>query len=430
MPMEMASDFRQHWRTLAGCTIAASIGTFGLHSYTSGAFVPELAKHAGFTRGEMSLATLILCATIAVSAPFVGALMDRYGALRIVSVAVVGEAAAFALLGLIRANFPSYASGIFILAVLGVGTTPPGFARMVTARFDRSRVLALGVLISGLCVVAIAGPVWMTAVIQHLGWRGGYFALAGLVLLLGGGGVLLTRSDGTMPEAQGNTDESQSRARAGGYAPLRRPLFWMMLLGFAAPAVFCGGYILHLITLLRERGFSRGEAAQIQALIGVAVLAGRLGSGWALDHFPAQRVAACTAFVSGLACALLLQSDPVLLCIAALGIGLTIGAELDVMAYLLSRYFGLDSFGRLYALAYACLITSAGVSPVLINWIADFGGGYGAALITSTIGTISGAAVLMLLPNPPVSAAWGTIAETSSRHRLADPVDPATVAET
>lgn len=392
--MDASEEFRRHWRTLAGCTIAAAIGTIGLHAYTSGAFVHALTEDAGFTRDQMSLATLILSASVAVCAPIAGVMMDRYGALRVVSVAVVGEALAFALLGLIPADFTFYAIGILLLAVLGVGTTPPAFARMVTTKFDRSRGLALGIMISGLGLMAITGPMWATWVIERVGWRGGYFLMSGLVLVLGGIGVLLIRSEG---EARG---QSGASLKTGDFSALRRPLFWMMLLGFLAPAFFSGGYLLHLITLLRERGFSPEGAAQVQSLIGVAVLVGRLGSGWALDHFPAQIVAAVAFAISGLACALLLQSDPLLISLAALGIGLTIGAELDIMAYFISRYFGLESFGRLYALAYACLITSAGASPVLISWIAGVGGSYGPALIVSTIGTIAGAAVLMFLPNP------------------------------
>ncbi|MGV3478522.1 MAG: MFS transporter [Sphingobium sp.] len=393
--MAGSQEFRQHWRTLAGCTIAASIGTIGLHAYTSGAFVHALTTDAGFTRDQMSLATLILSASVAICAPFAGVLMDRYGALRIVSIAVIGEALAFALLGLIPADFGFYAAGILLLAILGVGTTPPGFARMVTTRFDRSRGLALGLMISGLGIMAITGPIWATWVIDQFGWRGGYLVMAGLVLLLGGAGVLLIRSDGA---AHG--ESARSSLKTGNFSALRRPLFWMMLLGFLAPAFFSGGYLLHMITLLRERGFSPEGAAQIQSLIGVAVLVGRMGSGWALDHFPPQWVAAVAFMISGLSCVLLLQSDPILVGIAALGIGLTIGAELDIMAYFISRYFGLESFGRLYALAYACLITSAGASPVLISKVAGMGGGYATALIVSTIGTVAGAVILMTLPNP------------------------------
>jgi len=406
--MNGSHELRRHWRTLAGCTLAAAIGTIGLHAYTSGAFVHELTL-AGFTRDQMARATLLLSATVAVCAPIAGTMMDRFGPFRIVAFSVLGEAAAFLILSMTPAEFNLYAACIVLLAVLGVGTTPPGFARMVTARFDRVRGLALGIMICGLGLMAITGPLWATWVIAHLGWRGGYRVMAALVLLLGGTGLLLIRSDRRAGHLQ-----AELRTGAGDFLAFRRPLFWVMLAGFLAPAFFSGGYLLHLISLLRERGFSPADAAQVQSLIGAAVLTGRLGSGAALDRFPAPRVAAFAFAISGLSCALLLQSNPLLVAMAAFGIGLTIGAELDIMAYCISRYFGLPNFGKLYGLSYGCLVLSAGASPVLISRIAD-AGGYSAALIVSTVGTLVGAAILLSMPDPRRTAPVTTRIATQRR---------------
>jgi MFS family permease len=394
-----ASEFRTHWRALLGCTIAASIGTVGLQAYTSGAFVPALGRSVGYTRDQLSLATLLLSATVAICAPFAGTLMDRYGAVRIIAFAVIGEATAFALLAIAPAGFPLYAALIVLLALLGVGTTPPGFARIITARFDVGRGLALGCMISGLGLMAISGPIWATWIIQHGGWRAGYGVAAALVLVLGGGGMLLVHGDrAAHPDAVTRIVPDAPDAVAEPSA-LRRPLFWVMLAGFVAPALFGGGYLLHLISLLTERGVNSATAARVQSLIGVAVLCGRLGSGWALDRFPAPRVAAAAFTVSALGCTLLLQSNLALMSIAALAIGLTIGAELDILAYFVSRYFGLANFGRLYGLAYGCMIVAGGASPLLIARLAEHGG-YALALIVSTIGIVTGALILLTLPDP------------------------------
>ncbi len=388
-------ELAQHWRTLLGCTIAASIGTIGLHAYTSGAFVLALMQETGFSKQQLSLATFMLSAVVAVCAPFAGAAMDRFGALRIVALSVAGEAVAFALLSRIPASFGVYTSAIMLLALLGVGTTPPGFARMITARFDHARGLALGTMISGLGVMAITGPMWATWVIGNWGWRTGYLIMAALVACLGGVGLLLVRSEGRI-DAIGSQPSATGPA---GPSPLKAPLFWLMLLGFLAPAFFSGGYLFHLISLLRERGFSPAGAAQVQSLVGVAILAGRLGTGASLDRFSPSLVATTTFSVSALGCLLLLLSSPLWMCLAALAIGLTIGAELDIMAYFISRYFGLDRFGRLYGLAYGIFIMSAGASPALITYFVGLGG-YSLALAVSTVGTLAGAAILFSLPDP------------------------------
>ncbi|QNA86455.1 MFS transporter [Sphingomonas sp. So64.6b] len=389
-------EFAEHWRALVGCTIAASIGTIGLHAYTSGAFMPALITGAGYSKEQLSLATLLLSGMVAICAPFAGSLMDRHGPLRIITIGVLGEAAVFGLLSMAPASFPYYAGLIVLLALLGVGTTPPGFARIVTARFDKARGMALGCMISGLGLMAISGPIWATWVITHFGWRAGYATMAGLVLLLGGTGLLLIRSDRHQHPVKVQATVAQ---RSAGNAALKSPLFWTLLAGFLAPSLFGGGYLLHLISLLQERGFSPAAAAQVQSLIGVAVLAGRLVSGAALDRFPPRWVAAIAFTISAAGCALLLLSDPLLMGIAALAIGLTIGAELDIMAYFISRYFGLANFGRLYGFAYGGLIFAGGASPLLITKLADLGG-YSLALIVSTIGTFAGALILLSMPDP------------------------------
>lgn len=49
-----------------------------------------------------------------------------------------------------------------VLGLLGGGTTPPGYARIIAARYDKHRGLALGLMIAGLGVVAISAPMVMT----------------------------------------------------------------------------------------------------------------------------------------------------------------------------------------------------------------------------------------------------------------------------
>ncbi len=387
-------EFKTHWRALAGCTLAASIGTIGLQAYTGGAFFAALTGDGVFTRTQLSFATFLLSATVAVVAPFAGMVMDRFGALRVIGLAIMGEAVGFTLLGVSAGHgLAAFAAATVILGLLGVGTTPPGFARIVTARFDRGRGLALGVMISGLGLMAMSGPIWANWLIAQVGWRTAYFCLSLIVMVLGGVGALLIRSDLKRVPAPA----SSHRHVGGDWQALREPIFWAIFAGFMAPALFGGGYLLHMISLLHERGFSTANAAKVQSLIGLAVLTGRLGSGAALDRFRAQHVAAVAFVISALGCLILLTSTPALIAVAALAIGLTIGAELDILAYMISRYFGLASFARLYALAYAGLIVAGGLSPLMISLIAEHGG-YSLALVISAVGILIGVLVLLLLP--------------------------------
>lgn len=394
-PAAGSGEFRTHWRALVGCTLAAAIGTIGLNAYSQGAFVPMLVAQAGYSREQLSLATLVLSATIALLAPLVGALLDRWGPAPIIAACVVGEAVGFAFLGLAPAQFHWFLGGMVLLGVLGVGTTPPSFSRVIAARFDRNRGLALGLMICGLGLVAITAPIVMTRVLAAVGWRCGYLTLAAAVLVLGGAGLWLIRRDPA--PARRDAGAGVVMARRGDWSALKRPLFWYLLVCFAAPALFGGGYLLHMITILRAKGFTPGEAAQVQALIGVAVVVGRFSSGFAMDRVFAPFVAATTFAISAAGCAMLFSDSGLLLSLGALAIGLTIGAELDILAYVASRYFGLDSFGRLYSLAYSAMILAGGASPLLIAKLAP-NGDYGRALVVSTIGTAAAALLVTMLP--------------------------------
>ncbi|HEX3364192.1 MFS transporter [Phenylobacterium sp.] len=386
-------EFRRHWRALLGAMIAASVGVIGLNAYTGGAFVPELVAKVGYTREQLSLATFMLSATVALVAPFVGQAIDRWGATRIIGFAVVGEALGFLGMGAAPAHFGWFATAMVVLALLGVGTAPPTYARVVAARFNRRRGLALGLMISGLGVTAIAAPMVMTRVIAAVGWRGGYWTLAAFALVMGALGLWLIRQD----PAPVSAAAAEDHADHGDWSALSRPLYWFILACFAAPALFGGGYLLHLITILRQRGFAPDQAAQVQSLVGVSIIAGRCLSGAALDRFRASFVAAAVFAISAAGTAMLLSSSGSILCLAALAVGLTIGAELDILAFTVSRYFGLASFGRLYSLAYSVMILAGGASPLLIARLAR-SGDYTTAIVVSSVGVFLSAVAIALLP--------------------------------
>jgi hypothetical protein len=108
---------------------------------------------------------------------------------------------------------------------------------------------------------------------------------------------------------------------------------------------------------------------------------------------------------------MLLSSSTLILSLAVLAVGLTIGAELDILAFTVSRYFGLASFGRLYSLAYSSMIMAGGASPLLIARLAP-SGDYSLAILVSSTGMLVSAIAVALLPRIGGLAAEG-VAPTS-----------------
>jgi hypothetical protein len=88
-------------------------------------------------------------------------------------------------------------------------------------------------------------------------------------------------------------------------------------------------------------------------------------AGLLLDRLFAPYVAA-GSFIVALAGVYLLGSgvDPVL---GVIGIGITTGAEIDVIGYMTSRYFGLRRFGQVYGYLFGVFLIGNGIGPAFMG---------------------------------------------------------------
>src|SRR5690606_37832864 len=61
--------------------------------------------------------------------------------------------------------------------------------------------------------------------------------------------------------------------------------------------------------------------------------------------------------------------------------GLAVGAELDVIAYLAGRYFGIRSFGAIFGIIVGLMTLGSGLGPVVANLVYDLTGTYALVLL-------------------------------------------------
>ena len=86
--------------------------------------------------------------------------------------------------------------------------------------------------------------------------------------------------------------------------------------------------------------------------------------------------------------------------VAGILIGLAYGAELDVFAYLTTRYFGLRNFGSLFGGILFSLSLGAGLGPVLASHIFDTFGNYTGFMWLTVLVALMCSACFMSLPKP------------------------------
>jgi MFS family permease len=102
---------------------------------------------------------------------------------------------------------------------------------------------------------------------------------------------------------------------------------------------------------LRNSGIGPDIAASSISIVGLAMFVGRLSAGVMLDRWFSPNVTAVYVGLSliGMGLMLIAPSPPAFFLAAGL-LGLGLGSELDAAAYMVSRAFGLRSFGAIYGL--------------------------------------------------------------------------------
>jgi hypothetical protein len=86
---------------------------------------------------------------------------------------------------------------------------------------------------------------------------------------------------------------------------------------------------------------------------GLAIIIGRIICGWCLDRFHGPYVAACFFLLPMVGIALLSSGwDMPWPVLGAALCGAGIGAEVDLMAFFISRYFGLKAYGTIYGVTF------------------------------------------------------------------------------
>jgi predicted MFS family arabinose efflux permease len=158
---------------------------------------------------------------------------------------------------------------------------------------------------------------------------------------------------------------------------LRTSEFWTMAGALGLVTASVHACFIHLPAILSDRGSTAQTAAMVSSLFGVGLLLGRVGCGYFLDQFLAPRVAAVFFACAGIGAATLATTEAVWSsCAASVLVGLGIGAEVDIIAYLTTRYFGLRSFGEIFGWLWAVFGVSGGIGAYLMGVGFDKTGSY------------------------------------------------------
>ena len=367
-------------------------------AYSFAVFFPAFESEFGASRAHVSL-VFSLCAFLyfLLGAPG-GMLADRYGTRVVAAVGVACLA-----LGLAAASQAKSVEVLYLTYSIGLGiglgfTYVPSVAA-VQPWFERHRVLASGIAVSGIGVGNLLGPPLAAWGIEALGWRSAYLGMAGVTVLFGGLAAFAIRN---RPVGQARPMDGSTLTQA-----MRQSNFWVLYATLALSGFGCFVPMVHVGRYAVDAGHPESFAVLLVSLIGVGSLAGRFLVGSLAARV--GRMRSLAVLYLAMAAMLLLwwtTTHAFLLAFMAVGFGMSYGGFVATFPSVVMDLFGARSVAGIIGLLY----TAAGIGtlfgPPVAGAAYDATGSYGAPILgAAALALLAAVMTAALLRSPPAAGA-------------------------
>lgn len=398
----MARTAREEWRAAWPIPVIGMVGMAGVSipMVTAGVFMQSFATRFGWSRATFSSGLMVMLLLSVSLMPFVGRLVDRVGARRLAVIGVVVQTGAIAALGLANGLVGQWWLLCAVVAVAGQFVSPAVWTTATASLFETSRGLAMAVTLSGIGLCTAGAPLLATLYLGHFGASLAYPLLA---LTWGAVAIPLTLFAFHPGRAQEHGAVATRREGVAYRDAVTSRSFIMLCAAGMLFAIITYSMVVHLVPILRSHGIAASAAAAIMGLMGLAAMTGRLLGGTLLDRFPAK-IVGVAFFVLPIASVVILMNAGAsiwLSALAAIAFGLANGAEMDLISYLVARYYGMRNFAGIYAISVAGAGAAAALGPVIAGLLYDQAGSYDGFLMLAMVPMAIGAALVATLPTPP-----------------------------
>ena len=357
------SKLDRNWGVLAGAALCTFSGQPSVAYYTFGVFLSEIIAATHWKPQAIAAAIGPGALTAALVSPFVGMACDRFGVRTVAMVGAPLFAAGFAFLGLFPSGPASFTFATIVMWLFVFAGSPVPYAQMLATWFDRRRGMAIAIMFAAGSIGIAFWPRYAAFLIAHLGWRHAYIWLG-----VSAGTIIFASSAVFIRNPPKQTQPNLSDPLSG--VLLRHALttssFWKVAVAFSLLTAILGGAAVTFPVVLRHQGADPAAAASIMTIVGISMFAGRLSLGMTLDRFFAPHVTIAVAAVAMLGFAVMVAGTSASTApIAAACIGFGLGSEYAAAAYIVSRAFGVRSFGAIYGAITTATSVGAAVGPAM-----------------------------------------------------------------
>ncbi len=360
-------------------------------------FDPLMLHRLGVRVGHLKIRDSVTFLTVALSAPLMGYMLDRFGP-RPVMVAGMSLMA----IGMAAYSSATTITEIYAIHVLfGLCLVASGlFANLVLVSMvtDRHRGLAVGFVLASASLGKAVAPKIDVLLLAHVGLRDAFLTVAGASLLVVPAILLCVPRLGS--DARRVTDEAASPWGVGFAPALRSPTLW--LLGLIAAIGFFSelGVVANMVLFLdRQRHLGRDTASLVLFVLFIAVILTQLGAGFLADRIRGRWVQACPLLLMAAGAVAILSPSPAMLWTGVLCFGFGWGGTYALLQYLSTRLFAGSAIGRILGLIALIEAVGAALGPGMVGLLYDRSGSYvpAFALIAGLL-TLAAIAALFITP--------------------------------
>lgn len=398
------AEFRQAWRVLLLAIAGVMISINAALLYGFGVLVIPLQTQFGWDRPALQAAISFLFGGAVIGLQLVGWLNLRYGIKRVTLVSLLTMALGYLATTQIGGSVWTLYAAFFLLPIVGMGALAVTWTQLLALWFVRNRGLALALGLSGTGITAAVTPPLFAWGVAHWGWQAPFVILALVNVVIG---IPLTLAWFRLPEVRvaAKTAGGEPAALAG--MPFREalasPKYWICNIALCLVVSAVMGVVTSTVPMLRDRGLEAAGATAVFAWFGIALVLGRLVVGYLLDRLWPPAVAAISLALPAAGSFIFLSgsTDIAMLSAAAALAGLGAGAEFDIAAFLMARYFGLKDYGRIFGLHQGLITVASAAAPLMFGAMFSATGGYTMMLTYCAASTLIGSAMLLMLGRSP-----------------------------
>lgn len=410
------------YRVLAACFLLNVISA-GCGPISFSFFVTSLERALYWSRTEIMTGFTLFFICAAISAPFSGRLVHRYGARKVVSLGALSSCAGYVLLSQLSGLWQYYIG--YALIGAGVAATGPVITTLIVSNwFIRRRGMAIGAMSMGAGTAGmIFTPLVIVYLLPNLGWSQTYLvfaAITGLLAIPVAALVIRTKPAdmGQLPDGRDASEidgiEADRTLATGGITfknALATQAFWLLAVAIFFISTHMG-VMQNQIPHLEDLGFTAGIVASAMSIVAVTSTLGTLLFGWLSDRIKVKISGSISVVLLTISIILLLNininSPALLIWTYATILGLGIGGWMPTMSLLASANFGLIAYGTIYGALNAFQSIGAAAAPIMSGYLFDRTGTYDLAFLITAIAIALGIPIILAIRRPKTYSTLNT----------------------